>query len=57
MADQTFRSTDKSGAPFEKATSAAKNLADQALAKNTDTAPVSGRQEFLENLVNRFCAG
>ena len=32
-------------------------LADQALAKNTDTTPVSGRQEFLENLVNRFCAG
>jgi len=32
-------------------------LADQVLAKNTDTAPVSGRQEYLENLVNRFCAG
>ncbi|HJV59798.1 MAG TPA: xylose isomerase [Albitalea sp.] len=30
-------------------------LADEALAGNTDTAPVSGRQEYLENLVNRFC--
>jgi xylose isomerase len=30
-------------------------LADGVLAKNTDTAPVSGRQEALENLVNRFC--
>jgi xylose isomerase len=30
-------------------------LADQVLAKNADTKPVSGRQEFLENLVNRFC--
>jgi gas vesicle protein len=36
MADQTFRSTDKSGAPFEKATSAAKTLADQALAASRD---------------------
>jgi gas vesicle protein len=36
MADQTFRSTDKSGAPFEKATSAAKTLADQALAAGRD---------------------
>jgi len=31
-------------------------LADQVLATNADTAPVSGRQEVLENLVNRFCA-
>jgi xylose isomerase len=31
-------------------------LADQVLAKNTDPQPVSGRQEVLENLVNRFCA-
>ncbi|RTL47169.1 MAG: xylose isomerase [Burkholderiales bacterium] len=32
------------------------DLADEALARNTDVAPVSGRQEVLENLVNRFCA-
>jgi len=31
-------------------------LADDVLARNTDVAPVSGRQEVLENLVNRFCA-
>jgi xylose isomerase len=30
-------------------------LADQVLAANVDTEPVSGRQEALENLVNRFC--
>ena len=30
-------------------------LADSVLASNTDVAPVSGRQEVLENLVNRFC--
>ena len=30
-------------------------LAEHALARNTDTTPVSGRQEFLENLVNRLC--
>jgi hypothetical protein len=45
MADQTFRSTDKSGAPstpgsapygFEKAASAAKSLADQAVAASRD---------------------
>jgi xylose isomerase len=30
-------------------------LADRVLAHNADTAPVSGRQEFLENLINRFC--
>lgn len=30
-------------------------LADQVLQANTDVAPVSGRQEVLENLVNRFC--
>ncbi|MDR7273183.1 xylose isomerase [Pelomonas saccharophila] len=30
-------------------------LADQVLQTNTDVAPVSGRQEVLENLVNRFC--
>ncbi|GHA70527.1 xylose isomerase [Formosimonas limnophila] len=29
-------------------------LADQVLANNTDVLPVSGRQEYLENLVNRF---
>ena len=29
-------------------------LADQVLAGNTDTAPVSGRQEYIENIVNRF---
>ena len=32
-------------------------LADEVLARNTDVAPVSGRQEVLENLVNRFCNG
>ncbi len=31
-------------------------LADQVLSRNTDVAPRSGRQEYLENLVNRFCA-
>ncbi|MFG6432922.1 xylose isomerase [Roseateles sp. LYH14W] len=31
-------------------------LADEVLARNTDVVPVSGRQEVLENLVNRFCA-
>src|SRR5882757_6678588 len=36
MADQTFGSTDKGGAPFEKAASAAKSLADQALAASRD---------------------
>ncbi|CAM4094174.1 xylose isomerase [Roseateles saccharophilus] len=30
-------------------------LADQVLERNADVAPVSGRQEVLENLVNRFC--
>jgi len=30
-------------------------LADRVLVKNTDVSPVSGRQEYLENLVNRFC--
>jgi xylose isomerase len=30
-------------------------LADQVLARNEDVAPVSGRQEYLENLANRFC--
>ncbi|CAM4024358.1 xylose isomerase [Roseateles saccharophilus] len=30
-------------------------LADQVLERNTDVAPVSARQEALENLVNRFC--
>jgi len=30
-------------------------LADEVVARNTDVAPVSGRQEVLENLVNRFC--
>jgi xylose isomerase len=33
------------------------SLADSALAKNVDPSPVSGRQEYLENLVNRFCNG
>ena len=36
-------------------TSPLATLADQALARNTDVAPVSGRQEALENLVNRLC--
>jgi xylose isomerase len=30
-------------------------LADQTLAANADASPVSGRQEALENMVNRFC--
>jgi xylose isomerase len=30
-------------------------LADRVLAHNTDSTPASGRQEYLENLVNRFC--
>ena len=30
-------------------------LADRVLTDNTDVVPVSGRQEYLENLVNRFC--
>jgi xylose isomerase len=30
-------------------------LADQVLRANVDKPPVSGRQEALENLVNRFC--
>jgi xylose isomerase len=29
--------------------------ADRTLERNLDAAPVSGRQEYLENLVNRFC--
>jgi uncharacterized protein YjbJ (UPF0337 family) len=36
MADQTFQNTDKTGAPFEKGASAAKSLADQALAASRD---------------------
>jgi xylose isomerase len=31
-------------------------LADSVLQNNIDVAPVSGRQEYLENLVNRFCS-
>ncbi|PTT82479.1 xylose isomerase [Pelomonas sp. HMWF004] len=31
-------------------------LADEVLARNTDVAPVSGRQEVYENMLNRFCA-
>jgi xylose isomerase len=30
-------------------------LSERVLASNTDVEPVSGRQEYLENLVNRFC--
>jgi xylose isomerase len=30
-------------------------VADHALARNIDQPPVSGRQEYLENLVNRYC--
>jgi xylose isomerase len=30
-------------------------VADHALARNIDEPPVSGRQEYLENLVNQFC--
>jgi len=32
-------------------------LADKALQENLDPAPVSGRQEWLENLFNRLCEG
>ncbi|WP_284614988.1 xylose isomerase [Aquabacterium humicola] len=32
-------------------------LADRALQANADPAPVSGRQELLENLFNRLCEG
>ena len=32
------------------------DLADHVLAANVDVLPVSGRQELLENMVNRFCA-
>ena len=31
------------------------DLANQVLAANVDVLPVSGRQELLENMVNRFC--
>ena len=30
-------------------------LSSHVLGKDTDPEPVSGRQELLENLVNRFC--
>jgi xylose isomerase len=30
-------------------------VADHALTRNIDQPPVSGRQEYLENLVNRHC--
>jgi len=30
-------------------------VAEHAMQRNIDEAPVSGRQEFLENFVNRFC--
>jgi xylose isomerase len=33
------------------------DLAQRVLADNTDVAPVSGRQELLENLVNQFSGG
>lgn len=33
------------------------DLANHVLAANVDVLPVSGRQELLENMVNRFCAG
>ncbi len=33
------------------------DLANHVLATNVDVLPVSGRQELLENMVNRFCAG
>jgi xylose isomerase len=33
------------------------SLADRVLAENRDVAPVSGRQEYLENLVNKFSGG
>ena len=30
-------------------------VADRTLERNVDLAPLSGRQEYLKNLVNRFC--
>ncbi len=36
-------------------TSSLEALSSHVLAKDTDPDPVSGRQEYLENLVNRFC--
>ena len=30
-------------------------IADHAINRNIDEAPVSGGQEYLENLINRFC--
>ena len=30
-------------------------LSDRVLERNSYAEPVSGRQEYLENLVNRFC--
>jgi xylose isomerase len=30
-------------------------LSQHVLGNNTDVEPVSGRQEYMENLVNRFC--
>lgn len=31
------------------------DLSDHVLARNTEVAPVSGRQEYLENLFNQYC--
>jgi xylose isomerase len=31
------------------------DAAARVAARNTDLAPVSGRQEFLENLLNEYC--
>jgi xylose isomerase len=31
------------------------DVADRALKRNVDEPPVSGRQEYLENLINQFC--
>ena len=46
-------------AEFGKALSAGRVSLEEAAARvitrNTDIAPVSGRQEFLENLLNEFC--
>jgi xylose isomerase len=46
-------------APFGRAILEGKSsleaLSEHVLARDTDPEPVSGRQEYLENLVNRFC--
>ena len=42
------------GAEILSGRASLESLAERALARNADAAPVSGRQEYLENLVNRL---